>query len=50
MKENSSRGHIKEILEILVKTHAKILKKYKVLNGKVRTSGDEVIKNESMTC
>ena len=44
MKKSSSRGHIKEILGILVKTHVKMLKKYKVLNGKVRASGDEVIK------
>ena len=44
MKESSSRGHIKEILGSLVKTHIKILKKYRVLNGKVTASGDEVIK------
>jgi hypothetical protein len=25
-------------------THIKLLKKYRVLNGKVRASGDEVIK------
>jgi hypothetical protein len=44
MRESSSRGHIKEILGILVKIFVKILKKYKVLNGKVLASGDEVIK------
>ena len=44
MKESSSRGHIKEIHGILVKTHVKMLKKYMVLNGKVRANGDEVIK------
>jgi len=44
MKESSSRGHIKEIHGILVKTHVKMLKKYRVLNDKVRVSGDEVIK------
>ena len=44
MKESSSRGHIKEIHGILVKTHVKMLKKYRVLNGKVRASDDEFIK------
>ena len=44
MKESSSRGHIKEILGILVKTHIKMLKKYRVLNGKVLANGEEVIK------
>ena len=44
MKENPSRGHIKVIHGTIVKTHVKILKKYMVLNGKVRASGDEVIK------
>ena len=43
-KESSSRGYIKEIHGILVKAHVKMLKNYRVLNGKVRTSGDEVIK------
>ena len=47
IKESSSRGHIKEIHGILVKTHVKMLKKYRVLNGKVRASGDEVIKTSS---
>ena len=44
MKESSSRGHIKEIHGILIKTHVKMLKKYRVLNGKVKANGDEVIK------
>jgi hypothetical protein len=44
MKESSSRGHIKEIHGILIKTHVKMLKKYRVLNGMVKASGDEVIK------
>jgi hypothetical protein len=44
MKESSSRGHIKKTHGILVKTHVKVLKKYRILNGKVRASGDEVIK------
>jgi hypothetical protein len=43
MKESSSRGHIKEFHGILAKTHVKMLKKYRVLNDKVRASGDEVI-------
>ena len=47
MKESSSRGHIKEIHGILVKTHVKMLKKYRVLNDKVRASDDEVIKMSS---
>jgi hypothetical protein len=29
---------------VLAKTHVKILKKYRVLNGKVRDSDDEFIK------
>jgi hypothetical protein len=44
MKKSSSRGCIKGFHGILAKTHIKILKKYRVLNGKVRASGDEVIK------
>ena len=44
MKKSSSRGCIKGFYEILAKTHIKMLKKYRVLNGKVRASGDEVIK------
>ena len=50
MKESSSRGHIKEIHEMPVKTHVKMLKKYRVLNSNVRASGDEVIKTSHMTC
>ena len=44
MKESSSRGCIKGFHGILAKTHIKMLKKYRVLNGKVRASDDEVIK------
>ena len=44
MKERSSRGRIIEFHGILAKTHLKMLKKYRVFNGKVRASGDEVIK------
>jgi hypothetical protein len=44
MKESSSRGCIKGFLGILANTHVKMLKKYRVLNGKVRASDDEVIK------
>jgi hypothetical protein len=44
MKESSSRGYIKGFHGILGKTHEKMLKKYKVLNGKVRASDDEFIK------
>ena len=44
MKESSSRGCIKGFPGILAKTHVKMLKKYRVLNGKVRASDDEVIK------
>ena len=47
IKETSSRGHIKEIHGILVKAHVKMLKNYRVLNGKVRASDDEVIKTSS---
>ena len=36
MKESSSRGCIKGFPGILAKTHVKILKKYRVWNGKVR--------------
>ena len=43
MKESSSRGCIKGFPRILAKTHVKMLKKYKVLNGKVRVSDDETI-------
>jgi hypothetical protein len=43
MKESSSKGCIKGLLGILAKTHVKILKKYRVLNGKVRASDDEFI-------
>ena len=43
-KESSSRGYIKEFHGILAKTYVKMLNKYRVLNGKVRASGDEVIK------
>jgi hypothetical protein len=35
MKESSSRSYIKEFHGVLAKTHVKILKKYRVLNGKV---------------
>ena len=44
MKESSSRGCIKGFPRILAKTHVKMLKKYRVLNGKVWASDDEVIK------
>ena len=44
MKESSSRGCIMEFHGILAKTHVKILKKYRVLNGKVQASDDEFIK------
>ena len=44
MKESSSRGYIKGFHGILAKIHVKILKKYRVLNGKVRASDDEFIK------
>ena len=44
MKESSYRGCIKGFHGILANTHVKMLKKYRVLNGKVRASGDEVIK------
>jgi hypothetical protein len=47
MKESSSRGLIKGLHRILSKTHIKILKKYKVLNDKVRASGDDVIRTIS---
>ena len=44
MKKSSSRGCIKGFPGILAKTHVKMLKKYKVLNGKVWASEDEFIK------
>jgi hypothetical protein len=44
MQESSSRGCIKGFPGILAKTHVKILKKYRVFNGKVRASDDEFIK------
>jgi hypothetical protein len=44
MKENSSRGCIKRFPRIVAKTHIKMLKKYRVLNGKVRANDDEFIK------
>ena len=44
MKKSSSRGYIKGFPRILAKTHVKMLKKYRVLNGKVRASDDEFIK------
>jgi hypothetical protein len=44
MKESSSRGCIKRFHRIIAKTHVKILKKYRVLNGKIQASDDEVIK------
>ena len=44
MKESSSRGCIKGFHGFLAKTHVKMLKKYRVLNGMVRASDDEVIK------
>jgi hypothetical protein len=44
MKESSSRGYIKAFTGILAKTHVKMLKKYRVLNGKDRASDDEFIK------
>jgi hypothetical protein len=44
MKESSSRGLIKGLRKILAMTHIKLLKKYRVLNDKVRASGDDVIK------
>ena len=44
IKESSSRGYIKGFPGILAKTHVKILKKYRVLNGKVRASDDEFVK------
>ena len=44
IKESSSRGIIKGFHRILAKTHVKMLKKYRVLNGKVGASDDEVIK------
>ena len=50
MKESSSKGHIKKIHKMPVKTHVKMLKKYRVLNGKVRANSDEVIKTSPMTC
>ena len=43
MKEISSRGCIKGLCRILAKTHIKMLKKYRILNGKVRASDDETI-------
>ena len=44
MKKSSSRGYIKGFPRILAKTHVKMLKKYRVLNGKVQASDDEFIK------
>ena len=44
LKKSSSRGYIKGFPRILAKTHVKILKKYRVLNGKVRASDGEFIK------
>ena len=44
MKKSSSRGCIKGFPGILAKIHVKILKKYRVLNGKVWASEDEFIK------
>jgi len=44
MKESSSIGCIKGFYGILAKTHVKMLKKYRVLNGKVWPSDDEFIK------
>ena len=43
MKESSSRGLIKGLRRILAKNHIKMLKKYRVLNGKVWASDDETI-------
>jgi hypothetical protein len=43
MKESFSRGYIKGFPRILTKTRVKILKKYRVLNGKVWVSDDEFI-------
>ena len=40
MKESSSRGCIKGFPRILAKTHVKMLKKYRVINGKVWASDD----------
>ena len=44
MKESSSRGYTRGFHGILAKTHVKMLKKYRVLNGKVRASDDEFVK------
>ena len=44
LKKSTSRGCIKEFPGILAKTHVKMLKKYRVLNGKVWASDDEFIK------
>ena len=44
MKESSSRGCIKGFPGILAKNHVKMLKKYRVFNGKVRASDDESLK------
>jgi len=44
MKKSSSRGCIKGFPRILAKTHVKMLKEYRVLNGKVWASEDEFIK------
>ena len=44
MKESSSRSLIKGLPRILAKTHIKMLKKYRVLNGKVWAGNDEFVK------